>query len=217
MLVRHSFDHRFISLIDRMRNQYGEEMLKLTGIGSDQLDVNSYSRHFFGQPDKNTADKSIDANANVSDTSVNAWETELKKPIMKLNALYQLWKSAEAKHGIKRANKMIEHEIKGAIRIHDSWLWNKPYCFAFSLAKLVNEGMPFYDKIKIGPVKHFDSFINLSLQFLCFASNQVAGAVAFPDFFVYAEYFIRKDYGERWFEDEAVVNKVNQLFQNWIY
>lgn len=217
MLVKHSFDQRFINLIDRMRSQYSEEMLELTGIGAKQLDINSYSRHFFGTPDVNTADKTIDANANVSDSSVNAWETELKKPIMKLNALYQLWKSAEAKHGIKRANKMIEHEIKGSIRIHDAWLWNKPYCFAFSLNKLVQEGMPFYDKIKIGEVKHFDSFINLSLQFLCFASNQVAGAVAFPDFFVYAEYFIRKDYGENWHEDEAIVSKVEQLFQNWIY
>jgi len=216
MLVKHSFDHRFISLIDRIRNQYGEEMLELTGIGVKQLDINSYSKKFFGTT-VNMADKSIDANANVSDSSVNAWETELKKPIMKLNAFYQLWKSAEAKHGIKRANKMIEQEIKGSIRIHDSWLWNKPYWFAFSRRELAQEGIPFYDKIKIGEVKHFDSFINLSLQFLCYASNQVAGAVAFPDFFVYAEHFIRKDYGENWYEDEVIVNKVNQLFQNWIY
>jgi len=216
MLIHHSFDQRFVSHLEKLRKQYGGEMFKLSGIGDDSLDINRYSANFFGTMTA-TADKTIDGNANVSDTSVNAWEAELKKPIMKLNAYYQLWKSAEKKYGIKRANKMIEHEIKGAIRIHDSHLWNKSYCYSFSLNHLVNEGMPFYEKIKIGPVKHFDSFINLSLQFLCYASNQIAGAVAFPDFFIYAEYFIRKDYGENWYEDEKTVAKINQLFQNWIY
>jgi ribonucleoside-triphosphate reductase (formate) len=216
MLIHHSFDQRFVTYMEKMRKQYGDEIFELTGIGDKSLDINRYSADFFGST-ATTADKTIDGNANVSDTSVNAWESELKKPIMKLNALYQLWKSAERKHGIKRANKLIEHEIRGAIRIHDCHLWNKAYCYAYSLNHLVNEGMPFYNKIKIGPVKHFDSFINLSLQFLCYASNQIAGAVAFPDFLVYAEYFIRKDYGELWYEDANTVNKINQLFQNWIY
>lgn len=216
MLVHHSFDNRFVQLIEKIRKQYGEKSLDLTGIGEEALDINRYSAKFFGS-DEATADKTIDDNANVSDASVNAWETELKKPIMKLNSLYQLWKSAEKKHGIKRANKMIEAEIIGAIRIHDCHHWNKAYCYASSLNSLVTQGMPFYNKIKIGPVKHFDSFINLSLQYVCYISNQIAGAVALPDFLIYAEYFIRKDYGENWYENEIIVNKVNQLFQNWIY
>jgi len=216
MLIHHSFDQRFVTNMEKLRKEYGDEIFDLTGIGDKSLDINRYSADFFGS-DAATADKTIDGNANVSDTSVNAWEAELKKPIMKLNALYQLWKSAERKHGIKRANKLIEAEVRGAIRIHDCHLWNKSYCYAYSLNNLVNEGMPFYNKIKIGPVKHFDSYINLTLQFLCYASNQIAGAVAFPDFLIYAEYFIRKDYGENWYEDEKIVDKINQLFQNWIY
>lgn len=217
MLVSHSFDQRFVNLIERLRTQYGEEMLELTGIGAKDLDINRYSKHFFSDSVSTTADATIDANANVSDKSVNSWQSELRKPIMKLNAYYQIWKDAEKKHGIKRANKMIEADINGAIRVHDCHFYNLSYCYAFSLTKLVNEGMPFYDRIKIGPVKHFDSFINLSLQFLCYASNNLAGAVAFPDFLVYAEYFIRKDYGENWYEDESIRTKINQLFQNWIF
>lgn len=51
--------------------------------------------------------------------SILSWNYEFPKPLMKLNALYHLWKDALKKHGIKRANKMIELEIAGAIRIHD--------------------------------------------------------------------------------------------------
>jgi len=48
-----------------------------------------------------------------------SWNYEFPKALMKLNSLYHLWTSALKKHGIKRANKMIELEIAGGIRIHD--------------------------------------------------------------------------------------------------
>lgn len=216
MLVKHSYDSRFVSLLERLRTQYGEDMFKNSGISQDQLDINSFSKKFFGN-DNNTADVSIDANANVNDKSVTGWMTEYSKPIMKLNAYYQLWETCVKKHGIKRANKIIESEIIGSIRIHDLWLWNKPYCWAASLSLLVEQGMPFHPHPKTGAIKHFDSFINVSLQYVCYMSNQIAGAVALPDFFPYAEYFIRKDYGENWKTDELAVGKIKQLFQNWIY
>lgn len=129
MLVSHSFDQRFVNLIERLRTQYGEEMLELTGIGAKDLDINRYSKHFFSDHISTTADATIDANANVSDKSVNSWQSELRKPIMKLNAYYQIWKDAEKKHGIKRANKMIEADVNGAIRVHDCHFWNLPYSY----------------------------------------------------------------------------------------
>lgn len=216
MLVQHSYDSRFVSLMDRLKKQYGETMFELSGIGEKQLDINSFSKNFFSD-DGNTADKSIDANANVNEKSVTGWMTESTKSIMKLNAYYQLWDSALKKHGVKRANKMIEAEINGAIRIHDLWLWNKPYCWAASLNPLVEQGMPFHKNPKTGPVKHFDSFINVSLQYLCYLSNSIAGAVALPDFFAYCDYFVRKDFGEKWYENPDTIRRIEQLYQNWIY
>ena len=216
MLIRHSYDTRFITLMEKLRSEYGEEMFKLSGIGSEALDINGFSKQYF-LGNGNTADKSIDSNANVSDKSVLSWENESAKPLKKLNAIYLIWKSALVKYGIKRANKMVDAEIRGAIRIHDLYKWLTPYCWAGSLDGIVHKGMPFYDKIKIGPTKHFDSYINLSLQYICYISNQIAGAVALPDFFIYADYFVRKDYGEKWHTDEKLVSKINQLFQNWIY
>ncbi len=216
MLVHHSYDSRFVDMLERLKKQYGETMFESSGIGDSQLDINSFSKNFFSD-DGNTADKSIDANANVNEKSVTGWMTESSKSIMKLNAYYQLWNSALKKHGIKRANKMVEAEVIGSIRIHDLWLWNKPYCWAASLNSLVEQGMPFHQQPKTGKIKHFDSFINVTLQYLCYLSNSIAGAVALPDFFAYAEYFIRKDYGEKWYENPETIRKIEQLFQNWIY
>ncbi|HPM74134.1 MAG TPA: anaerobic ribonucleoside-triphosphate reductase [Saccharofermentans sp.] len=216
MLIHHSFDDRFVSLVERLRKQYGAEMLALSGIGEEDLDINNYSKKFFKTDKSAIADCSVDANANVSDNSIFSWETESKKPIMKLNAMYKLWLSAMKKHGIKRANKIIEAEIRGSIRIHDFHFWEKPYCWASSLNMLVQNGMPFYHKKHIGPVKHFDSFINLTLNYVCYLSNQIAGAVALPDFVVYAEYFIRKDFGADWKNQPAAVRIVKQQFQSFI-
>ena len=216
MIVGHSFDLRFVTLIDKLRKTYSEKMFDLEGIGEKDLDINAYSKKFFSS-EGNTADKSIDANANVSDSSVVSWENESTKPIKKLNALYVLWKTALDKYGVKRANKIVEHEIKGSIRLHDAFLILRPYCYSTSLGPLVEKGMPFYDKIKIGPIKHFMSYINVSLQYLCYMSNQIAGACAFPDFFIYADYFIRKDFGEDWFNNPTYVDLVKQHFQSWIF
>jgi len=216
MLVHHSFDSRFIGVMEKLRKQYGEEMFKLEGIGENELDINHFSRAFFADQ-ATAADKSIDSNSNVDDISVVTWEREATKPILKLNALYMLWLSALRKLGIKRANKLLEAEIQGALRVHDLYAWSRPYCWAASLMPLVHNGMPFYKKIKIGPIQHFDSFINLSLQFICYLSNQIAGAVALPDWFVYADYFIRKDHGEHWYENETLVKGVYQQFQSFIY
>ena len=124
MLVHHSYDQRFIVLMEKLRKQYGEEMFELSGIGQNDLDINKYSKKFFNT-NGSTADKTIDGNANVSERGVLSWENESQKPIKKLNGMYLLWKSALNKHGIKRANKIIEHEIKGAIRIHDFHMWLK--------------------------------------------------------------------------------------------
>lgn len=77
--------------------------------------------------------------------------------------------------------------------------------------------MPWVKRIKIGPVKHFYSFINNAFQLICTLSTQCVGAVAVPDFLIYAEYFIRKDFGPKWYEDENTVKFIKQAFQHFIY
>ena len=215
MFINHSFDHHFVSLLEKLEKKYGAEMFELEGIDRKNLDIAKFTNKFFETT--TMADASVDANANVDDTSILSWDYEMPKPLMKLNGLYFLWKDALKKHGIKRANKMIELEIAGGIRIHDLHGWLKPYCWGTSLSTIVNEGMPWVKRIKIGPVKHFYSFINNAFQLICTLSTQCVGAVAVPDFLIYAEYFIRKDFGDKWYENENSVEFIRQAFQHFIY
>lgn len=178
MLIRHSYDSHFVMLLQNLQKKYGEEMFKLEGIDSDSLDISKFTQRFLDASTP-TADKSVDGNANVDDQSILNWEYEFPKPLMKLNGLYTLWKDALSKHGIKRANKMIEAEINGAIRIHDLHAFLKPYCWASSLQFIVNEGMPWVKKIKVGPIQHFDTFVNNSFQYVCELSTQLARSYSF--------------------------------------
>ena len=213
--VNHSFDHHFASLLDKLEKKYGTEMFELEGIDKKNLDIAKFTNKFLET--QTTADISVDANANVDDVSILSWNYEFPKPLMKLNGLYFLWKDALKKHGIKRANKMIELEIAGGIRIHDLHGWMMPYCYATSLAPIVYDGMPWVKNIKVKPIKHFLTLINNSIKYIYSLSTQCVGAIAVPDLLVYAEYFIRKDYGENWFEKDDIVNLIKQLFQHWIY
>lgn len=213
--IQHSFDHHFVELLDRLEKKYGEEMFELEGIDRKNLDIAKFTEKYLNTDV--VADTSVDANANVDSNDVLGLEYEAPKPIMKLNGIYMLWKDALKKFGIKRANKMVELEIAGGIRVHDLHGWIKPYCWGTSLSTIVNEGMPWVKRIKIGPIKHFYSFINNTFQLICTLSTQCMGAVAVPDFLIYAEYFIRKDFGDKWYENEKTVHFIREAFQHFIY
>ena len=205
MLIRQSFDQRFIDKLKDLENKYSTAMFIADGIGPDKLDINKFARKFFKE--KVVADISSDANANVDDDSVLSFEYEFGKALQKLNAYYILWKKMveNPNMGIKRANKILEMCINGTLKVHDQHAILRPYCFAFSLSHLVQKGLPFIKKVKIGPPKHFKSFINLVIQFTAYASNQLAGATAFPDLFIYMDWYARMDYGENYHENDIVI------------
>lgn len=216
MLIRQSFDSRFVSKIKDIEDKYGVEMLELDGIGPSTLDINQFAKKFFNN--KIVADISVDANANVHDQSVLSFEYEFSKSIQKLNAYYVLWKKmVNSEYGIKRANKILEMCISGSLKIHDLQFFLKPYCYAFTLSPLVKNGLPFVESVKIGPPKHFTSYINHIIQFTAFCSNQLAGAIAFPDLFIYMDWFARKDFGEDYLENKQYKEIVQQNIQSLVY
>jgi ribonucleoside-triphosphate reductase len=213
--ITHTWDVRFVEELQYLKKKHSGIMFDLEGIGDNDLDINAYSNRFFSN--KTTADVSVDSNSNIASNDVVTWEHEGPKALLRLNALFLLWKRAEGTLGIKRANKLLEAEIIGSLRVHDLHKVTSPYCYATSLDRLVSEGMPFYKKIKIGAIKHFDSFFNVGLQHICYMSNVLAGAVAVPTLLVDASYFLEKDFGMEWFKNEAVVSHVRQTIQSFIF
>jgi len=215
MLIRQSFDERFVLKMNEIKDHYGVEMFDIDGIGPSQLDINQFAKRFFTT--KVVANISIDGNGNIDDDSVLSFEYEVSKSLQKLNGYYLIWKNIVEKNGIKRANKILEMTLSGALKIHDHHQLLKPYCYAFSLDPLVTKGLPFIKKIKIGPPKHFSSFVNLVVQATAFFSNQIAGAVAYPDLFIFMDWYARRDFGEKYLENEVTRELIKQDIQSLVY
>jgi ribonucleoside-triphosphate reductase len=199
--------------MSELRDTYGEEMFKLCGISAEQLDINRFAKKFFITD--TVTDISSDPNANLQDNSTYTFECESNKSIHKLNAYYLLWKKLtdDSSYGIKRANKILELCISCALKIHDLHYFLKPYCYAFSTEQMVTKGFPFIKKVKIGPPKHFSSFVNLVIQLTSYVSNQMAGACSFSDLFVYMDYFARKDFGENYLDDYIIIKIKNKEYK----
>ena len=67
-----SYDPEFCELMERLFEEYPEELFRIEGIHPDQLDLHQVSRDFFKRRpiETATADHSIDGNANVSGKDV---------------------------------------------------------------------------------------------------------------------------------------------------
>lgn len=116
MYIKTTYDQEFDDLYMHLKSKYPQKLFDLEGIGK-QLDMSQFSKNFFSS--KVTADASIDANANVDDVSVIAYNTELPKPFFKLNSYYILWKELKRLYGHETANEIIEMQLSGDIYIHD--------------------------------------------------------------------------------------------------
>ena len=116
MFVEINYDKRFTDFWGRLQRKYPYELFNLEGVG-DQLDLNLFSRKFFTSTVM--ADSSIDANANVDDVSVIAYNTELPKPYFKLNSYFVLWDMLRKLYLEEVANEIVERQSVGDIYIHD--------------------------------------------------------------------------------------------------
>jgi ribonucleoside-triphosphate reductase len=217
MKIEFSFDDRFKELYRRIEEKYGSEMMALEGVDMRSMDI-AYLEDKFDASDV-AADYSSDGNANVDDRSILAFENEYPKSIQKLNSLHTVWKYmvSDPNLGIKRANKCIEALINGDLKLHDSHSVRKSYCYAFDLGPLTYDGLPFIKKIKIDPPKRFKSFINLVIQMTSYVSNQIMGAVAYPNFFVYADWYARIQYGENYLDNPEYAKSVKEDLQSLVY
>ena len=133
MYIKTTYDENFDDLMMHLKSKYSQKLFDLDGIGK-QLDMSAFSKNFFSS--KVTSDASIDANANVDDVSVIAYNTELPKPYLKLNSYYILWKELKRLYGQEVANNIVEMQLTGDIYIHDfhGVASGQPYCFNYLLS-----------------------------------------------------------------------------------
>jgi anaerobic ribonucleoside-triphosphate reductase len=216
MYIRSTYDNEFEDFMVYLRGKYPQKLFDLEGIGK-QTDLSAFSKEFFATK-TNIADKSVDSNANVDDTSIIAYESELPKPYFRLNSLYLTWKYMRQLYDTLTANEAVHSQLTGDIYINDFVGINKPYCYNFSTYDIMVNGLPFVQKIKSNPPKHLSSFVGQIIHFSVYASNSVLGAVGLADFIIVASYYVNKMFKENpTVPDEYLWKQVKQEFQSFIY
>lgn len=219
MIIEYSYDEQFKKDFKKLkRKDKAFDLLELDGIG-DQLDVNDFSRKFFSKKGLTTADVSVDSNSNLDDVSIIQYNTEIAKPLHRLNAYYLLWKYGRRLYSEETAYNMIEAQFTKRIYINDFHTFSySPYCFNFSCMDVVFLGLPFVNKIKSNPPNHLSSFMGQMVQFVTYASNSIAGAVGLADLFICASYYVDKLFEENKNVNEKFLNKlIKQEIQSFVY
>ena len=138
MYHKTTYDQDFDDLYMYLKAKYPSKLFDLAGIGV-QTDMGLFSKKFFSDI-TTTADGSVDANSNVDDLTVVAYENELPKPFTRLNSLYLLWKYGKKLFGKEYANTMIEKELTGAYYINDLSNVQKPYSYTKETVLIIKDG-----------------------------------------------------------------------------
>lgn len=168
----------------------GIEYLKIEGIAPDDLDIGIKSREFFS---KKLANISSDANSNyVENINPTVYRTHTSNGQMKLLGYHMIWYYAAKEYGRDFADEAISSIWKGDLYFHDAHglRLQMPYCYAFSLDKIVFEGRP-YGSSPTTPPKHKKSFLSQVDKLISDLSKQFAGATAPSDLFLWYSWYLR--------------------------
>ena len=154
----------------------------------------------------------FDANANVTRKNIVTLGQELYKENNIKQNRYIMQDKIRALYGHDLAEQYIRDLESHVLYKHDeSGTPGYPYCVAITMYPFLVSGLRELGGVSIAPtdLKSFcGEFINLVYSI----SSQFMGAVATPEFLMYLDYFIRKDYGDDYLTrlDETVENNAKK-------
>lgn len=207
-------DHDFEMCLDTCDNKYGEDFAYLNGFHESQLNFSDFVDGFI---DKNVADATIDSNANASSKDIRSLMSEKGKSQDKLICFSKLFYELKKKYGLFTAKNWLESEYNGAFYMHDAHSSTfLPYCYAYDLTRLAEEGLFFLTNYNHLPPKHLTTFLDDVIEFISFMSNRSSGAVGLPNILIWTYYFWKKDCKDGFYiKDPTYYAK--QCFQKLIY
>ena len=152
----------------------------------------------------------FDANANVTRKNIVTLGNELYKENNIKQNRYIMQDKIKALYGRSLAQQYIADLESHVLYKHDeSGTPGYPYCVAITMYPFLVTGLKALGGVSIAPtdLKSFcGEFINLVYSI----SSQFMGAVATPEFLMYLDYFIRKDYGDNYLDRLDEVVEVNR-------
>ena len=167
---------------------------------------NDFTKNYILASNAATGSK-YDANANVSNKNIVTLGQEIHKGENIQQNRYIMHSKIKSLYSKKLADQYIydlEHHV--IYRHDESGTPGFPYCVAITMFPFLTDGLTKLGGISIAPTdlkSYCGEFINLVYS----VSSQFMGAVATPEFLMYMDYFIRKDYGDDY------VSKIDEVVE----
>ena len=194
--------------------KYGEDFEILNGFHESQL---NFSDFIDGFVDKNVTDVTIDPNANASHKDIRSMISEKGKSEDKLFAFNKIFYELKKKYGLRTAKEWLETEYNGGFYLHDAPSSTfLPYCYAYDLTKLANEGLFFLNNYNHQAPKHLTTFVDDLIEFISFMSNRSSGACGIPNVLLWTYYFWKHDCETNYLIKDPDYY-IRQTFQKLIY
>lgn len=160
-----------------------------------------------------------DANANVSNKNIVTLGQEIHKGDNIRQNRYIMHNKIKSLYSKKLADQYIYDLENHIIYRHDeSGTPGFPYCVAVTMYPFLIDGLTKLGGLSVAPTD-LKSFCGEFINFVYSVSSQFMGAVATPEFLMYMDYFIRKDYGDDYLKrlDEKVeINRKGRTLEQVI-
>lgn len=215
MNINLKLDKNFTTQFNKLKEKYGEEMVVLNGFADNNLNLSGFIDNFIDS--ENTANSTIDANANVQSKDIVNLINEIPKPYLKLLGYNKLFYEMNKQYGYQRACEMLESEWRGDIFIHNSSdISLRSYCFNYDLEQLATKGMFFIDNLATKPAKHLSTFCDHLLEFISWVSNRQSGAAGIANALMWLYWFWKNDVANNHYIKSPEYYR-DQCFQKFIF
>ena len=202
--IRRQVEERLMSINKKVAVAYIEKF----DAGLDLRKKRDFIRDYIAASNAATGSK-FDANANVTRKNIVTLGQELYKENNIKQNRYIMKDKIKALYGRSLAGQYIKDLESHVLYKHDeSGTLGYPYCVAITMYPFLVDGLIKLGGVSVAPtdLKSFcGEFINLVYSI----SSQFMGAVATPEFLMYLDYFIRKDYGDDYLDHLEDVVEMN--------
>lgn len=177
----------------------------------------------------NTANVTIDDNANVNNHNIAVLNSEIhKEDNQQVN--YAILRSYIEKLYPDFNAKQLDIDLNTIAYLHDSSSQiGMPYCVAITMYPFLLNGLKDLGGLSAAP-KNIDSFCGLFVNLIFAIAGQFKGAVAAPGFLLCMDWFLRKEWGELYYlNKDSIINssfckrkntiqhQIHQYFQQICY
>jgi anaerobic ribonucleoside-triphosphate reductase len=193
--IRRQVEESLMSMNKKVARAYMEKYSDIKEIRKKDSFINDY----INASNASTGSK-YDSNANVSNKNIVTMGQELPKLSNIKQNRYILQNKIKSLYTKKLADQYVKDIESHVLYKHDETaIPGMPYCVAITMYPFLIDGLTTIG----GQSKHptdLKSFCGEFINLVYSISSQFAGAVATPEYLMYMDYFIRKDYGDDYLE-----------------